>query len=196
MTWDCGCNMSYICLMPPTQGGEDKEYKSIASYLNLDKAEIEIPLIEGHDINGILDNMKLIKKTYKKAKRGLGGIGDEFENDIDENGYLKGIELSIEREKLIELFEERAFRIYRTSWKSRDYYLLTLDLPELVFDQTNVIYPLTNKSDVFIIVKVKKYRFGFFRRFKIGYIKGLITTKNDIYPIDYLTKPQFVLYSY
>lgn len=196
MTWDCSCNMSFIHLMSPTQYIIDEKYISISNYLQLDEAEIDIPLIEGYDLNGILNSMKLNRKTYKKAKRGLGGIGDEFENYVDESGYLRWIEIIIEREKLIELFKERVFRIYRTSWNSRNYYLLTLDSFESVFDHTNVIYPLTNKLDPFIIVKVKKYRFGFFRRFKIGYIKGLITTKNDIYPIDYLTKTQFVLYGY
>lgn len=86
--------------------------------------------------------------------------------------------------RFVEIFEERALKIYKTLLNSKNYYLLTLDVHESVFDCNNVIYPLTNKLDTFVIVKVGEYR--------IGYIKGIITTKNDIYSIEYLMESEFI----
>lgn len=192
ITWDEKCNMGYIHLVPRGRQIRREKDHNLVSYLGFDEKEIDIPLIEGYDLNDILDDMRLMKTTYKDAIRIYLDFDEEFQNDVDDKGYLEGIELSIDKEKLIKIFEEKAFKIYKTIWKEKKYYLLTLDVHESVFDYNNVIYPLTDKEDAFVIVNVML----FMNQFKIGFIKGIITTENDIYSIEYLMNPQFIAFGY
>ena len=63
---------------------------------------------------------------------------------------------------------------------------MTLDLIDKVFSPDNIIYPLNSKRDAFIIVYMEP-------KYKVGLVKALITSRNDIYPIDYLKVPDFVI---
>jgi len=61
----------------------------------------------------------------------------------------------------------------------------------------NIVYPLTEKKDVYAIVQLcPDFYYGEDDNeyeTKIGLIKGILSSRNDIYPIEYLSETQFIL---
>ncbi|MED4780948.1 hypothetical protein [Brevibacillus choshinensis] len=187
ITCDAFCNMGYIYLQPPSKDKVDyhsKKDNSIAKYVDI--SSITMPLeIDTHKGN-LLNNMRLSHVTYKKA------VGNEFEdeyrNDLDKNGYIIGIELSLSKDRFVNLITNGAYKIIQTEWKGLHYHITTFDYDK-VFDSRNVIYPLSVTNDAYLIVEITS-------KDKTGFIKALITARDDLYPIDYLLNPQFILSEY
>ncbi|MGG1657816.1 hypothetical protein [Brevibacillus sp. NRS-1366] len=188
ITCDAYCNMGYIYVQPPKENLKkllcDKDNK-ISQYV--DEQSLHIPLEIESEKSNFLEGMSLSEKTYKQA---LGTEVDaEYCNDLDKDGYLIGIELNLTKDRLINLVVNRAFKIYKTKWQGLSFYISTYDYENKVFDSNNVIYPLSKKRDAFIIIEITG-------PYKVGLVKALITANDDVYPIDYLLDPQFILSEY
>ncbi len=183
ITCDATDGMGYIYLMPPKQ-----QYYNSNNHLHkyLEQKNVEIPMARNNEILRRLDRLKISNKTYKNAVYKYSDIHMEYCNDMDKDGYIIGIELNLRKEKFIELIANKAFRIFYGDWRGKVVSLLTLDLIDKVFSPDNIIYPLNSKRDAFIIVYMEP-------KYKVGLVKALITSRNDIYPIDYLKVPDFVI---
>jgi hypothetical protein len=140
---------------------------------------------KSEDIALLLNRLTLSSKTYSKALD-EGELDQEYCNDRDENGYLIGIELDLSESKFISHIKANSYRIYETTWRNKNFRMVTFENKDTVFDINNIIYPLTNENDAFIVVKIES-------RYKIGIITALITCREDLYPTEYLIEPQFML---
>ncbi|MTI48427.1 MAG: hypothetical protein FH761_11335 [Firmicutes bacterium] len=182
ITCDISCSMGYIYVMPPKDDFNENSKSNVDEYIK--DINLKIPYERSIDLGLILEKLKLSSKTYSEALEVIE-INQEYCNDRDRNGYLIGIEMNLKAEDFIGLIKTKSFRVYETIWKEKEFYIATFDLYNIVFDENNVIYPLTKDNDTFVVVKVEN-------KFNIGLIKAIVTCRNDIYPIEYFKKPQFI----
>lgn len=183
VTCDVSCNMGYIYVRTLLMCFNENS-KSNGDQL-IDGISLNIPCENSSNIAYLLNKLILSNKTYSQALEDLD-IDQEYCNDLDENGYLIAIELNLNEADFNRLIKTNSFRVYEKVWENKDFYLVTFDSEDEVFSEGNIIYPLTKDNDAFVIVKI-------IGKYNIGLIKGLITSRNDIYPIEYLKEPQFML---
>ncbi|MBF8982257.1 hypothetical protein IZY60_01765 [Lutibacter sp. B2] len=167
-------DMGYIYLQKP------KKYKYVQS------ENMEIPIL-GNDLNILerINHLKISKISYANALN-KGELGEEFQNDMDEKEYLIGVELTLTKEDFMNNIKEKNYKVYNINWKNKEFTLVTLDKEEEVFSEANILYPANKNKDVFYIVNKGDYG--------IGYIKGLLSSRADLYQLEYLSQPDFVLY--
>ncbi|CAM4421977.1 hypothetical protein L1N85_26360 [Paenibacillus alkaliterrae] len=79
----------------------------------------------------------------------------EYGNDMDESGYLTGIELTLYHDRFIDLVKNQAFKVIRTEWRNREFHVIIFDHTENVFKSENVIYKLTDEC--FLQVKIPHF---------------------------------------
>ncbi|QCT01592.1 hypothetical protein E6C60_0871 [Paenibacillus algicola] len=190
--------MGYITLKPPAMkeselsGSSDNE---LFQHVNPD--EITIPYIADANVSTYLDQLVIAPQTFKEANE--QGCDIEFGIDMDRDGYITGIELTLLPSKFIALIQSQAFKIYGTIWRDREFHLVTLDHAEHVFKPENVVYKMTDKEDAFVIVEhVEPENLGYHypdpaHRGTVALFKGLISARDDIYPLEYMREPDFWL---
>jgi len=175
--------MGYIYLMPNETTAEYTLEKSDIG-LYYDVKSLSIPRIKWLSLGQSLSQMRLATKTYREAVDKF--FHCEYWNDLDSEGYMIGIELYLTEERLLPLVAHQAFKLYDIRWRNQDFRVLTLDAYHDVFNKNNVIYPLSIEKDAFVIVAIDPSS-------KIGNIMALISARDDLYPIEYLQKPLFML---
>lgn len=183
ITCDNNMQMGYIYLMPNETTAEYTLEKSDIG-LYYDVNSLSIPRIKWHCMGQSLSQMRLSIKTYKEAVD--NAFNCEYWNDLDNEGYMMGIELYLTEEILLPLVAHQAFKLYDIRWRNRDFRVLTLDAYHDVLNKNNIIYPLTSEKDVFVIIAIDPLS-------KVGKVMALISARDDIYPIEYLQKPLFML---
>ncbi|QGQ97571.1 hypothetical protein EHS13_23110 [Paenibacillus psychroresistens] len=190
-------DMGYIYLKPPKiQYDEYKLSKNeITKYVDSD--QLNIPYITDLEIASYLDKMTFAVNTFKADHEER--YDTEYGNDMDEQGYIIGIELNLNHERFIELIKNEAFKLIKTVWRNNQYHLITFDHLENVFKQGNIIYKLTDQEDAFVIVQLVEpeklgYQYSDSKdRHPIALFKALISARDDIYPPEYLCKEEFFL---
>lgn len=183
ITCDNTMQMGYIYLMPNDTTAEYTLEKSDIG-LYYDVKSLSIPRIKWLSLGQSLSQMRLATKTYREAVD--NAFHCEYWNDLDGEGYMMGIELYLTEELLLPLVAHQAFKLYDIRWRNRDFRVLTLDAYHDVFNKINVIYPLSTEKDAFVIIAIDSLS-------KVGKIMALISARDDLYPIDYLQKPLFML---
>jgi hypothetical protein len=183
ITCDNNMQMGYIYLMPNETTAEYTLEKSDIG-LYYDVSSLSIPRIKWLGMGQSLSQMRLSTKTYREAVD--NAFHCEYWNDLDNEGYMMGIELHLTEELLLPLVAHQAFKLYDIRWRNRDFRVLTLDAYHDVLNKTNIIYPLTPEKDVFVIIAIDPLS-------QVGKIMALISARDDIYPIEYLQKPLFML---
>ncbi|WP_313641767.1 hypothetical protein [Paenibacillus sp.] len=191
-------NMGYIYLTPPI-----KEYNSeysgrneISQYVN--KEKLYIPHIIDLNIASSLVRMNVSKNTFRLDYG--KGYDTEYGNDMDKHGYITGIELSLTKNRFVDLVSNQAFKAIRTEWSGQEFHLITFDHLENVLHPENIIYKLNDKEDAFVIVQLCKsedlgIRYSIeSEKLPIALFKGLLSAREDIYPLEYLIKPDFFMY--
>ena len=183
ITCDNSMQMGYIYLMPNDTTAEYTLEKSdIGLYYDVDS--LSIPRIKWLGMGHSLSQMRLAVKTYKEAID--SAFHCEYWNDLDSEGYMMGIELYLTEERLLPLVAHQAFKLYDIHWRNRDFRVLTLDAYHDVLNKNNIIYPLTSEKDAFVIIAIDPLS-------QVGKIMALISARDDLYPLDYLQKPLFML---
>ncbi|NMO94953.1 hypothetical protein [Paenibacillus lemnae] len=145
-------NMGYITLMPRAKDEldiDDNRDNEILQHVTSDK--ITISYVADTALSAYLDQMVIAPQTFKEANE--NGCDTEFGIDMDRDGYITGIELTLPPARFIELIQSQAYKIYQTTWRDREFHLVTLDHAEHVFKPENVIYKMTGKEDAFVIVE-------------------------------------------
>lgn len=195
-TW----SMGYIYLMPPTHESDRSDLVSdIFDHVSNDKLNIPHITSPTEDPSLKLDRMKVAKHTYYEEAG--ESYETEYGNDMDENGYIIGIELEMQPSRLIELVNNQAFSVIDTRWKGKDFHLLTLDMPEKVFDEKNVLYRMSDIEDAFVIAALPQRTFTVIdpsghsrtQQDTIIEFRGLLSAREDLYPLKFLLKPDFFL---
>lgn len=186
ITCSAGTQIGYIYLMPPEWIGGGEPENKVEQYI--DKDLLQIPVIEDGLILNELDKLIIMDKTYKQALKN-GDFDEEYCNDLDDQGYMKGVELNISKEVYLRLIQKQAYKIYKIHWRNQNFLLLTLDGYREVINPFNRVYPLTKREDVFVIVRIESRS-----EYNVVFIKGLISSSNDLYPLDYLETPNFELW--
>ncbi len=194
VTCDSTCHMGYIYLKPTDSFRFEKSMDIISKYVHQDK--LHIPIMQDDKVSEDLKHLKVMNKIYQQAIED-GDFEEEYHNDADDEGYFVGIERTISKEKFINLIVQQAYCIYKVMYGNRNFVFLTLDDPLKVLSGTNVIYPLSNREDVFAVVDIRIQK-GFYEdeefSYKTGFVLGILSSRNDIYPIEYLSDPEFILY--
>lgn len=183
ITCDNNIQMGYIYLMPPiTTSDYSLEESDIGYYYDLDS--LSIPRLKGVGFGQKLSQLRVSTKTYSEAVDKT--FFCEYWNDLNEEGYMVGIELYLNEDQLLPLVANQAFMIYDTRWGNRDFRVVTLDAHLEVIRKSNVIYPLTPAKDAFVVLAIDP-------KSKVASVKALISSRDDLYPLDYLRKPHFML---
>ncbi len=179
--------MGYIYLQPPSEQTTDKYHKKQNDLLTYiaDPHLLRIEPLRTVGVVSYLEKMRQSDITYAKALD-IGEIDAEYENDMDEHGYLIGIELDLSKDRLLRIIHDDVFRYYKLLWHSKLLQMYTFDEARAVFDHQNVIYPLTDEHDSFVIVQVDE-------KYRTGMIKAFLTANQDLYPHDYMVRPDFIL---
>lgn len=141
--------MGYIYLTP-LKDEFNTEYSSrneISQCVN--KEKLDIPYVTDLDITTSLVRMHVSENTFRSD---YGKAYDtEYGNDMDKRGYITGIELSLTKNRFVDLVSNQAFKAIRTEWSGQEFHLITSDHLENVLHPENIIYKLTDKEDAFVI---------------------------------------------
>jgi hypothetical protein len=189
ITCDQSCGMGYIYLQQFKQ--HQKE--------DFDKSR----LIASAQPIEVIDNiyLKLNKLNWpdKKYIDALmdGNFIEEFQNDFDENAYLKGIELQLNQQRLESIIEH--YKLATFEFNKNQFYYIAFAEDEKVFDSKNYVYPLSDKEDAFVIItssQERRYQITLGENKesekslspKIAYIRALIFKEESPYDIDYLKR--------
>lgn len=181
ITCDSSVRMGYIYLMP-NETTDTLEKSDVGLYYDVNT--LSIPRIKWLGLGKIFGHMRLSNKTYGESVD--NAFVCEYWNDLDSDGYMVGIELNFPEELFLSLVANQAFKLYDTIWRDKDFRVATLAAHHDVIDKNNIIYPLTAEKDAFVVVSTDPTS-------KVGKIMALITSRDDLYPIDYLRKPLFML---
>lgn len=194
ITCDPESNMGYIYLRPPRTKSLVNDMSTIAKHVM--PGNPKIPVLEDFAINRQLRHLSVSSKTYRQALDD-GDFEEEFYNDKDDEGYLTGVEFSVDKDEFISLINKQAFRIYGVNFNKSRFNFLTLDTLDNVLSGLNTIYPLNDKKDAFLIItEISRNYCSEDSKFdyRICLVKGLLWSAFDIYSIEYLRKPEFVLF--
>ncbi|OMD93530.1 hypothetical protein [Paenibacillus odorifer] len=190
-------NMGYIYLTSPKDENNNEYLSSneISQYVS--KEHLHIPYVTDLDITASLIQMVVSENPFKFD---YGNSYDtEYGNDMDMQGYIKGIELSLTKDRFVDLVSNQAFKVIQTEWKDQEFRLVTFDHLEHVLHPENIIYKLTDEKDAFVIVQLcKPEGLGFHysseaEQLPIALFKGLLSSREDIYSLEYLMKPEFIM---
>jgi hypothetical protein len=148
-------SMGYISLKPILENQFD-EYEwsknEITQHVHPD--EITIPYVTDEIVSPFLDRMAVAAHTFEEDYE--EGYDTEYGNDMDDEGYITGIELTLYDDRFIDLVKNQVFKVIRTEWKNKEFHLITFDYLDEVFKPENVIYKLTDEEDAFVIVQLVK----------------------------------------
>jgi hypothetical protein len=189
ITCDQSCGMGYIYLQQFKQ--HQKE--------DFDKSR----LIASAQPIEVIDNiyLKLNKLNWpnKKYIDALmdGDFIEEFQNDLDQNAYLKGIELELNQQRLDSIIEN--YKLATFEFNESQFYYIAFAEDEIVFNSQNYVYPLSEKEDAFVIItrsQDRRYQITLAENKKaekslspqIAYIRALIFKDDSPYDIDYLKR--------
>ncbi|MEI7027993.1 hypothetical protein [Paenibacillus sp. y28] len=193
--YDYSYSMGYIYLKPPAVHEEAADHEL---YLHLNPDQISIPYNTSTSLAAYLDQIPVAAPTFQADDQ--KGYNTEYANDMDKHGYLTGIELNLHPERFIDLVKNQAFQLIQTEWRNREFHVMTLDQMDNVLNPENVIYKLTDEEDAFVIIRLEEpaklgnhYTNGENKRVPIASFKALISARDDIYPLEYLLKPDFVM---
>lgn len=159
--WDMG----YIYLKNICCRDDDTVFKKINYTLKSD-----------NDLNHQLIKLNWPDKRYVEA-RGEDFI-DQFQNDLDNELYIKGIEFQIKSgdfKKMIDNYQIKSFK-----FRDNQYYCICFAPESEIFDPQNYIYAFSEKEDAFAVFKLKEKD-----SYKIAFFKALIFSEDSPYNIDY-----------
>jgi hypothetical protein len=160
--------------------------------------KVEVSDITDSNIASSLDQMTVAANTFKTDYE--KNYDTEYGNDMDDQGYITGIELTLNHDRFIDLDKNQAFKVIRTEWRSKEFHLITFDHADDVFKTENVIYKLTDEEDAFVIVQlIEPEKLGYhytdenYQKRPVALFKAFISAREDIYPLEYMMKPKFVM---
>jgi hypothetical protein len=192
----CIDSMGYIYLKPhESSSSVAMEHNTLSDYVNPE--QMKIPYSTNEQLSAILDQIPLFPNTFK-TEQGKS-YETEYGNDLDEQGYLNGIELTLTSERFIELISQQTIQIIKTHWRNEVFHLIAFDHMDNVLHPDNHIYKLTDAEDAFVIVYLEKpENLGYFIsdgqiQPPIALFRAFLTARDDIYPLEYLLKPEFIL---
>ncbi|SDY12049.1 hypothetical protein [Thermoactinomyces sp. DSM 45892] len=186
ITCDSSVNMGYIYLQKPhnyLKLRREREGDLISYAENLEYHQI--PFVQDESVLDKLLHLKQSPKIYSHAYRD-GEFFHEYQSDLDSEGYVTGIEISLRKESFLTLLQKNSFRCYSFSWDDNSMRLFTLEEEDIVFNSQNILYPLHWNRDSFLIIDIDPIS-------RMGRIRGLLTSNEDRYPSLYLLQPLFFL---
>lgn len=188
ITCDTTCNMGYFYLMPGRH-----QYRQREKHLLKKSTDLS----DGDSFILSLLKMEYINKPYPEVLRDRYLL-EEYQNDMTEDGYMKGVELDLSYKELMNRIDGNAFQLYTLDWVNDNYYLLTLNRHEKALNNSNYICPMNSNQDTYIIFSIdSKDIIVDFEEYTVNQvsIEGLITFRTDLYPLEYLKNIQCDFYN-
>jgi hypothetical protein len=184
ITCESRFGIGYIYLKNPNYTNSICNAVSKEIEKHLDGVKPEIPVERGNKaIEARVKGLGINDKTYLEELDGEI-IEEEYLNDKDKDGYIFGIELHISKDQLMQNIKEQVYKIYMIDYQQQENMLLTLSDEDKVFDKNNILYAANGNKDTYYIVSVLE---------NTVYIRGLLTRRLDLYQVDYLKEPYFIL---
>ena len=115
-------------------------------------------------------------KLYIEAKN--EDFIEEFQNDLDNNLYIKGIELKVKLNQMNNIID--SYKIETFKFNNDSFYFIAFAPDEEIFNPDNYIYSLSEKNDAFAIFNLKEKK-----TFKIAFFKALFFKDSSPYDINY-----------
>ncbi|MGM0509489.1 MAG: hypothetical protein ACQERZ_10090 [Fusobacteriota bacterium] len=159
--WDMG----YIYLKNICCRDDDTVFKKINYNLKSDNT-----------LSHQLNKLNWPDKKYVEARD--GDFIEEFQNDLDNEFYIKGIEFQMksgELKKMIDNYQIKSFE-----FKKNQYYCIYFAPESEIFNHKNYIYAFSEKEDAFAVFGLKEKN-----SYKIAFFKALIFSEESPYNIDY-----------
>jgi len=184
ITCDQYCDMGYIYLL--------SEYRDQQNNFKLNQ-KLENPESEEEMANIILRLNKLNwpDKLYKNAVD--KDFIEEFQNDLNQKGYMKGIELKLPQDRLKRLIDNLSIKKFQ--FDEKNYFLIPFDTEDMIFSKNNYVFAFTEKEDAYVITSKtgeKMYRINIDSDSsptsagpKPVQIKALIFSEDSPYNIEY-----------
>ena len=176
-----GTKLGYIYLMPEDYSAN---WQSETNIYIFRESGVNIPFFRSNEMSDKLDEMEMVNKSFWLAKAD-NDIGFYYPSDR-KGDYISGIELELPSTKFMKFIRDEVYRVFKINWLNKSFDLVLLDREKKVFSKDSVIYPLNEARDVFVIIAREEDDFNS--------IVALISSRNDIYPTDYLITPQFMVY--
>lgn len=186
LTCDSRAEMGYIYLKQPRENNpiwNESNDTNIEEYLNNKVTEISNS-ISAIEMLKRLNTLSVSGETYlEDLEKEI--FEEEYLNDKKDD-YISGIELNLTREQFISNIQNKVYKTYKMEWLKKEFLFLTLDSLNNVFEANNIIYPANKNNDVFYVVSIED---------EVCYIKAILSSRPDLYEIEYLKTPKFILYS-
>ncbi|MDF1618872.1 hypothetical protein, partial [Petrocella sp. FN5] len=183
ITCDSSCSMGYIYLLD-TGLYNNTNSDSVKKIVDSDKCKVERKY--SLDIRKEFETLKFNKLTYNAALK-KGDIEEEYLNDKDNLGYIKGIELTLSGDKFIQLIEDNAFTLYESFWGDEECFMITFEVAEKVFSRDNYVFQMTDYNDSFVICNINPQN-------NVCMIRGIIFLQSCVvYNSNYFKNADFVL---
>lgn len=172
--------MGYIYLMPEDYSADWESKTNIYIFRN---TGVNIPFSKDDELSNKLDEMQVMNKRFWSAKNDHDFF---FKYPCDaKDGYLFGIELELPSTKFMKFIRDEVYRVYQINWQDKEFNLVLFDREKKIFSPNNKIYPFYEEGDVYVILAEEEKDFSS--------IVALIYSRNDIYPLEYLITPQFLV---
>lgn len=185
LTCDSRAEMGYIYLQQPKENNpiwDESNDSSIEKYLNYKVPEIS-NIISDEEMLKRLNTLSICGETYlEDLEKEI--FNEEYLNDKKDD-YISGVELNLTREQFISNIQNKVYKTYKLEWLEKEFLFLTLDSLDNVLEANNIIYPANKNNDVFYVVSIED---------KVCYIKAILSSREDLYDLDYLKTQKFILH--
>lgn len=161
---------------------------------HVDPELIVIPYIIDPDFGLHFDTMKMMTGTYQEEFHESYDV--EFTIDVDKKGYITQFEHTFTLERYLNLIRTQSYRVIQTLWRGRPFHVMTYSYMEEVINPDNVIFRCTNAEDVFVVAELIPFRAGGVveqPNHRYLHFRALISARDDLYPIEYMCRPDFDL---
>lgn len=159
--------MGYIYLKNISNRFDSSEASLIKSDYSIKKNE---------NLESKIKKLNWPNKKYVEAKN-IDFI-EEFQNDLDNNLYINGLELKVNSDEMNNIIE--SYKIETFKFNNDNYYLIAFAPEEEIFNPENYIYSFSEKEDAFAIFNLREES-----HYKTAIFKALIFRDDSPYNIDY-----------
>ena len=138
--------------------------------------KINYTLKSDNDLSDQLNKLNWPDKKYVEARD--EDFIDQFQNDLDNELYIKGIEFQMKAgdfKKMIDNYQIKSFK-----FRDNQYYCIFFAPEAEIFVPQNYIYAFSEKEDAFAVFKLKEKD-----SYKISFFKALIFSEDSPYNIEH-----------
>jgi hypothetical protein len=138
--------------------------------------KINYTLKPDNNLSDQLNKLNWPDKKYVEARD--EDFIEEFQNDLDNDLSIKGIEFQMKSGELKQMIDN--YQVKSFKFRDNQYYCICFAPESEIFDPKNYSYAFSKKEDAFAVFKLKEKN-----SYKVAFFKALIFSQDSPYNIDY-----------